>query len=117
MSELLFAAVIPARGGSSRIPRKNLAPLGGRPLIEYTIDACIHAGFAGATFVTTDDAEIAEIAGRVDGVRVIHRPLEFATDESTTESALIHVLDTLTDEGVTVDWIVTVPPTSPLRTG
>ena len=58
MSEVRFVAVIPARGGSTRIPQKNLAMLGGRPLLAYTLDACRDAGLVGRTFVSTEDAEV-----------------------------------------------------------
>jgi CMP-N,N'-diacetyllegionaminic acid synthase len=117
MPDARFVAIIPARGGSTRVPRKNLAPLNGRPLLAYTLDACRDAGLAGHTFVSSDDTEIATVAEACPGVRVIRRPPELATATASTESALLHTLDVLRDEGIDADWAIVLQPTSPLRTG
>ncbi|MEO7083885.1 MAG: NTP transferase domain-containing protein, partial [Gemmatimonadaceae bacterium] len=116
MPELQFAAIVPARGGSTRVPRKNLALLGGRRLLDYTLDACCDAGLSGLIFVSTDDDEIATMAAGRPGIRVIHRPAELATATASTESVLLHALDILDREDVSPDWILTLPPTSPFRT-
>ena len=109
-----FMAVIPARGGSKRAPRKNIRPLGGAPLVAYTIAAAHEAGLAGATFVSTEDAEIAEVAKAL-GCAVMPRPGALATDDASTESVLLHALDEAARAGWHPKWIVTLPPTSPFR--
>lgn len=83
--------VIPARGGSKRFPRKNLQPLRGVPLLAYTIYAALAARALDGVFVSTEDAEIAEVARRW-GATVIARPPEFAADTSPIDDALRHVL-------------------------
>ena len=108
-------AVIPARGGSKGVPKKNIRPLAGRPLISYTIEAAKRAKSVERVIVSTDDAEIARVA-KQDGAEVIMRPAELATDEAPAELALIHVVETLKrTEGYAVDVVVTLEPTSPLR--
>jgi CMP-N,N'-diacetyllegionaminic acid synthase len=107
-------AVIPARGGSKRAPRKNIRPLGGKQLLAYTIAAAHEAGLPGATFVSTEDAEIAEVAKAL-GCAVIPRPDPLATDAASTESVLLHALDEAARAGWHPKWIVTLPPTSPFR--
>jgi len=114
--------IIPARGGSKRLPRKNIRPLGGKPLLAYTIEAALEAGVAAPLIVSTDDDEIAETARRY-GAEAILRPAELAADDSPTEAALLHVLDSkegldsTEGEGVAAAWVMTLAPTSPFRTG
>jgi len=109
-------AVIPARGGSKSIPKKNIQPLLGRPLIAHTIEEARKSKHLDRIVVSTDDAEIAGIC-RGLGVEVIARPPEFATDTAPTELALIHALETLArNEAYEPDAVVTLEPTSPLRT-
>lgn len=107
-------AVIPARGGSKGVPRKNIRPLAGRPLIEWTIDQAREVPEITFSVVSTDDDEIAAVA-RAAGVRVIMRPAKLATSEAPTEWALIHALDELAKEGQEFDMVVILEPTSPLR--
>ena len=107
-------AVIPARGGSKRAPRKNIRPLGNRPLLAYTIAAAHEAGLGDATMVSTEDAEIAGTATCL-GCRVLQRPHALATDAASTESVLLHALDEAAREGWHPKWILTLPPTSPFR--
>jgi CMP-N,N'-diacetyllegionaminic acid synthase len=109
-------AVIPARGGSKGVPRKNVKPLGGRPLISYTFRVARAAERLDRVVVSTDDDEVARIAAE-EGIEVIGRPAALATDESLTEDSLLHVLDTLEVRGeATPEFVVTLEPTSPLRT-
>jgi CMP-N,N'-diacetyllegionaminic acid synthase len=110
-----FVAVVPARGGSTRVPRKNLALLGGRPLLAYTLDACRDAGLAGRTFLSTEDDEIAAAVKTLSDARVIHRPMELATATASTESALLHSLDVLEREDIKPEWLIVLAPTSPFR--
>lgn len=109
-------AVIPARGGSKSIPRKNILPLGGLPLIAHTILAARSAKRIARVIVTTDDAEIGEVARRF-GAEVVERPLEIAGDEATSESAILHVLETIGPSDGMADCVVFLQCTSPLTTG
>jgi N-acylneuraminate cytidylyltransferase len=110
-------AVVPARGGSKSIPKKNLAPVMGRPILERAIEGARASNSIGRLVVSTDDDEIRGVAESMK-VDVIDRPAEYATDEASTEVVLIHALDTLKDrEGYEPDIVVTLEPTSPLRSG
>lgn len=108
-------AVIPARGGSKGIPRKNIRPLAGHPLLAHTIRQAQAVPELDWTVVSTDDEEIAAIAGRY-GATVVRRPAELAVDSAPTEWALIHALDHLAETGKgDFDFVVVLEPTSPLR--
>ncbi len=107
------AVVIPARCGSVRVEFKNIRPLAGKPLLAYTVEAAL-AAFGSPPIVSTDCETIATVA-RALGARVIMRPPELGAATASTESALIHVLDVLALEGWQPTWIMTLPPTSPLR--
>ncbi len=108
-------AMILARGGSKAIPRKNLVELCGRPLIEYTLVRAHEAECISRVYVSTDDREIAEVARRF-GSEVVLRPPELCTDTASSESGLLHCLDTITNaEGIEPDLVVFLQPTSPLR--
>jgi CMP-N,N'-diacetyllegionaminic acid synthase len=105
-------AIVPARGGSKGLPNKNLLPLGGEPLIVHTIRAALAAGRLDGVVCTTDSPAIAEVAAAA-GAEIVMRPLELAGDESPTENALVHALDALGRPDP--DYVVTLEPTSPLR--
>ena len=108
-------ALIPARGGSKGIPRKNLAPLGGKPLIVWTIEAARAAELVSRVAVSTDDDEIAQVA-RGAGAEVISRPAELSGDAAQTEPALEHAVAYLRErEGYRPDLLVMLQCTSPLR--
>jgi N-acylneuraminate cytidylyltransferase len=108
-------AIIPARGGSKGIPRKNIKLLCGKPLISYSIEQALRSQRVTRTMVSTDDLEIAEVA-RQYGAEVIIRPSELATDTVGTEPVLLHVLEQLQQsEGYKPDLVVLLQPTSPLR--
>ena len=106
--------VVPARGGSKRIPFKNIADLAGKPLLAYTLLAAVAAGIAPDIYVSTEDERIAQVAQEL-GAKVIKRPSALASDTASTESVLLHVLDELHVRGDSEDWVMTLPPTSPLR--
>lgn len=109
-------ALIPARGGSKRLPRKNLAPLAGRPLIAWSIETALAATTIDRVVVSTDDPEIASVA-RATGAEVpFLRPPELATDAAGSEAVIRHALETLEAEGENFDQVMLLQPTSPLRT-
>jgi len=112
MMEVL--AIIPARGGSKGIPKKNLADLAGKPLLVWTIEAALNATTLTRVIVSTDSEEIAAVA-RQHGAEVIARPAPLAEDRSPTEPVIAHALAVLADEGYRPELIVLLQPTSPLR--
>lgn len=103
--------IIPARGGSKRIPRKNLAKVGGQPLIYWTIAAAISSK-SGDVAVSTEDSEIAEYA-RSQGAMVIERPPELATDTALGMDVALHAARWGRDHGYAC--MTYLQPTSPLR--
>ncbi len=108
--------IVPARGGSKGIPGKNLAPLGGKPLIAWTLKAAAQSHALTRLLVSTDDPQIAE-AGRRWGAEVpFLRPAELATDETPTIPVLTHALEWLETQYSPADWVVCLQPTSPFRT-
>jgi YrbI family 3-deoxy-D-manno-octulosonate 8-phosphate phosphatase len=108
-------AIIPARGGSKGIPRKNLVPLAGSPLIAHTIRHGLEASEITEVIVSTEDAEIAAVAEGA-GATVVARPPELATDEASSEPALIHALDTRrAADAEDPELVVFLQATSPVR--
>ena len=106
--------IIPARGGSKRLPGKNTLPLDGIPLIVHSINyARANKDILDRIIVSTDDPTIKEIAIK-EGVEVIDRPEDLSTDTSQTSSALKHVLETIKEE---VENVVLLQPSNPLRPG
>jgi len=93
-------AIIPARGGSKRLPRKNVLPIGGKPMLVWPIEACLESGVFQSVIVSTDDDEIA-VAAQKAGARIIIRPPETATDTAHESMAYKHVLYTLAAENIT----------------
>jgi CMP-N-acetylneuraminic acid synthetase len=108
--------LIPARGGSAGIPRKNLASLAGRPLIAHTIAAALAASRLERVVVSTDDAEIAEAARAAGAEAPFLRPAELAADAAPALMVIRHAVDWLRDrEGWRAEAVVYLQPTSPLR--
>lgn len=109
--------IIPARGGSKGIPRKNIRLLDGKPLIAYSIEvAKAVAADTDDIILSTDDAEIARI-GREWGIEVPYtRPAELADDTTGTREVLLHAMDWADSRGMTYDCVLLLQPTSPLRT-
>lgn len=106
-------AIIPARGGSKGIPHKNLQRVDGVPLIGRTIQAALQSKSIGRVFVSTDDVEIAS-AARAHGAEIIQRPAAISGDTATSESALLHGLDSLQEtEAYVPDILVFLQCTSP----
>ncbi|MET0829641.1 MAG: acylneuraminate cytidylyltransferase [Microbacterium sp.] len=110
MTEIV--AVIPARGGSKGVPRKNLRRVGGVPLVARAITAARATASIGRVVVSTDDQEIAAIAHEW-GAQVVARPAALADDAATSESALLHALDVLEGTGLEAGILVFIQPTSP----
>ena len=105
-------ALIPLRAGSKSIPMKNIKLLAGRPLSAWTLEAAARCASINTVYVSTDSEEIANVVkGLKLGVQVIMRPEEFATDEATTESVMLHFMSR-----VDFDILITVQATSPLLT-
>lgn len=112
-----FLGIIPARGGSKGLPRKNLASLLGKPLILYTIEAALESKNLDRVIVSTDDVEIKNVALSAKGVEVIDRPASLASDDAPTILAIEHVLAELKNKhAYSPDAVVLLQPTSPLRT-
>ena len=99
-----------ARGGSKRVPRKNLRSLGGKPLIGWTIMAARYARLIDRLVVSSDDDEILDVAKRWKA-EPLKRPVELATDGITSYPAMLHALDTVG----AFDWLCLLQPTSPFR--
>lgn len=117
MSAPFYLGVIPARGGSKRLPGKNLAPLAGRPLIDYTLQAAAGAKRLGSFVVSTDSEAIATHA-RSEAAQVTMRPAAMAQDDSPVVQALQHAMNAFESAGgPRATAIVLLQPTSPLRTG
>jgi N-acylneuraminate cytidylyltransferase len=114
MSEIL--ALIPARGGSKSIPRKNIRPFAGRPLIAYSIAAGLQAQTVTRVIVSTDDEEIAAVAHQYGAETPFLRPAEFAQDNTTDLPVFQHALGWLAEhENYRPEVVVQLRPTSPIR--
>ena len=108
---LSVLGVIPARGGSKGIPRKNIKSLGGKPLIQWTIDAAKHSKYLNRVVVSTEDPEIARIASELGADVPFVRPSNLASDETPGLATVLHALEQLPE----YEWIMLLQPTSPLR--
>lgn len=109
--------LIPAKGGSTRLPRKNILPLGGRPLIAWTIDAMRAAGVIDRIIVSTEDEKVATIARAYGAETPFLRPLHLACDPAGVVEVCLHALDELEARGEHYDILVICLPTCPFRNG
>jgi|MDTB01.1.fsa_nt_gb CMP-N,N'-diacetyllegionaminic acid synthase len=106
-------AIIIARGGSKGIPNKNIYDFYGKPLISWTIKACLNGG-VDSVWVSSDSDEILNIA-KENGARLIKRPVEFATDKSSSESAWIHAINYISQSfSINPEWVIAPQVSSPL---
>jgi CMP-N,N'-diacetyllegionaminic acid synthase len=105
-----FLAIIPARGGSKRLPRKNILELNNKPLIAYTIEAGLQSKYIDKVVVSSDNDEIINISS-LYGANTIKRPNELASDIATTFDAIKHTINNTKR----YDYIILLQPTSPLR--
>lgn len=109
-------ALVPARGGSKGLPRKNILPLGGHPLIAWSVAAGLQAETVSRVVCSTDDPEIAEVAARYGAEVPFLRPAELALDDTLDLPVFQHALDWLDrEQGWRADVVVQLRPTSPLR--
>lgn len=108
-------AIIPARGGSTRIKDKNIIDVAGKPLMVYTIEAAKQCNMINDVVVSTDDEHIAQVSIAY-GASVIRRPTNMSQDDSPTEDAIRHVIETMESRDMSIDAIVILQPTSPMRT-
>jgi CMP-N,N'-diacetyllegionaminic acid synthase len=105
-------AIIPARGGSKGIPKKNIIDFCGKPLLAWTIEDALKSKYIHKVFVSTDDKEIADV-GEKYGAQIIWRPAEFASDIASSESVLKHAISTIGIDQIS--YVVFLQVTAPLR--
>jgi CMP-N-acetylneuraminic acid synthetase len=110
-----MVAFIPARGGSKRLPGKNVKELCGKPLIAYSIEVALECPEINACYVSTEDPSIASVAQEY-GAEVIERPQELALDDTSSVDVVVHALKSLLEKGISPEAFVLLQPTSPLRT-
>jgi len=109
-------AVIPARGGSKGIPNKNIAPLGGRPLLEYTVNSARQAELIADVIVSTDSEQIANVATSLGAAVPFIRPSELATDDARSVDVVLHSLDFMEQfRGINYEAVAMLQPTTPFR--
>jgi len=106
-------ALIPARGGSKRIPRKNIRPFRGRPMIAWSIAAAQAAGCFDRILVSTDDEEIADVAARHGAEVPFLRPVHLADDQATTQSVVLHTVQWCEEQGLPVEAVCCLYATAP----
>ena len=113
--KLKILALIPARGGSKGLPRKNIKPLLGKPLIAWTIEQAKNSKYINRVVVSTDDEEIVRISKEYGAEVPFLRPKELARDDSPTIDAIMHTINWFKERGEFFDILVILEPTSPLR--
>ncbi|MFY9143265.1 pseudaminic acid cytidylyltransferase [Sulfuricurvum sp.] len=106
-------AIIPARGGSKRIPRKNIKSFCGKPIIAYSIEAAQKSGLFDRIVITTDDEEIAELARSYGAEVPFMRPKELSDDHTATIPVIAHAIQTLQDQGSIIDAACCIYATAP----
>ena len=113
---MAILGLIPARGGSKGIPRKNIAPLGGKPLLAYTAEAALRSELIDRTLLSSDDDQIIKI-GKELGLEVpFKRPKDIARDDSPSLPVIQHGVEFIESRGWCPDHVVVLQPTSPFRT-
>ncbi len=115
MTDKKILAIIPARGGSKGLPRKNIIDLAGKPLIAWSIEAALESKYITTTVVSSEDKEILSVATQW-GAEVIKRPDELAQDTTASEPVVTHALnEAMKQYDEEYDYLVLLQPTSPLR--
>lgn len=107
-------AIIPARGGSKRIPRKNIKLFCGKPMIVWSIETALNSGCFDRVIVSTDDAEIAEVAKKAGAEVPFFRPAQLADDYTSTEDVIIHAITELSEQGTEPTLVCCLYPTAPM---
>ncbi|MDQ0206932.1 CMP-N,N'-diacetyllegionaminic acid synthase [Alkalicoccobacillus murimartini] len=110
-----IVAIIPARGGSKGIPKKNIILVNGKPLIQYSIDAALQSNYIDDVLVSTECPEIARISREVGAKVPFLRPPHLALDESKTIDSIVYTIVEQKKRGIEYDLIVVLQPTQPLR--
>jgi len=110
----LNIAIIPARGGSKRIPQKNIKPFCGKPMIAWSIEAAKSAGIFDHIFISTDDSEIAEVALEYGAEVPFVRPQELSDDFSGTTAVIAHATEWVVNQGIDVSAVCCIYATAPL---
>jgi N-acylneuraminate cytidylyltransferase len=105
-----FLAIVPARGGSKRLPQKNILDLCGKPLVAYTIEAGLKSKYVDEVVVSSDNVDILRISQKL-GTKTINRPHALSSDTATTYDAVKHVVENMEK----YNYVVLLQPTSPLR--
>ncbi len=108
-------ALITARGGSKGLPRKNILPLNGKPMIAWTIEAALQCEKIDQVYVSSEDEEILNIS-KDFGAETIIRPLDLASDDASSHSVITHAIENLNNKKIYPSTMVLLQPTSPLRT-
>lgn len=106
-------AVIPARGGSKRIPRKNIRRFAGRPIVAYSIQAAIDSGLFDRVIVSTDDEEIASVAQEYGAEAPFLRPSQLADDHTGTNAVIKHAIEWFEENGEAIDYACSIYATAP----
>jgi pseudaminic acid cytidylyltransferase len=109
---MMIVAIIPARGGSKRIPGKNTRPFRGRPIIEYPLEIALNSGLFDRVIVSTDSERIADVARNAGAEVPFSRPKDLATDSATTAEVLLHALSWLQEHGVAAKYVCCIYPTA-----
>ena len=110
-----LAVIIPARGGSKSLPKKNILPLNGEPLLCYSVDYSLKSKLVATTIVSTDSQEIADIAKNCGASVPFIRPAEFSQDDTRDYPVIRHALDFFEAQGKIFDIYILLRPTSPIR--
>ena len=108
-------AVIPARGGSKRLHRKNILNLAGKPLIAWTIDAALKSAFIDKVVVSSDDTEILNYSKSYQNLLTIKRPSHLATDKSSSYEVVMHTIEYMKSMNEEFELVIMLQPSSPLR--
>ncbi len=111
MEEVTFLAIIPARAGSKRLPKKNILSLKGKPLISWSIESSLNSKYINKVVVSTDDSEVIKISNKVN-VDVVKRPCHLATDTASMTEVITHCIEEICCK---YKYIILLQPTSPLR--
>lgn len=110
--------IVPARGGSKRVPRKNLRSLGGKPLVVWALEAALRARSLSAVVLSSDDEEVLALGAAMPGVRALRRPAEISGDTAPAIDYVRHALGVAAADGeAPYDAVVIVQPSSPFTTG